>query len=110
MAKAPTAKTSSGTKLVFVTRGNYAGQFLQLDDSQAAAAKSDQWGLSTEDGASASGFDTSIPDGWDISTHNLPKSLTDFETSISAAPAAPASPAPEPKPAPAPRVSPKEDE
>lgn len=110
MAKAKAVSAASTTKFVYVTRGNYAGQFLQMDESMAAAANGDQWGISEFTGdrePNATGFDTTIPDGWETGNFNLPQSLTDFQDSI--VPVSPdpddgPGPDPEPEPTPEPPV------
>ena len=102
MAKA-TTKTATAepaaTKFVYVTRGDYAGQFMQVLASQADVATGDQWAKSCEDGYGPEGFDTSIPDGWNTSPYDLPQSLVDFQNA--AIPPAP-EPGPDPEPAPTP--------
>lgn len=115
MAKASAKSTTStraesrstaaeATKYVYVTRGYYAGQFMQLPASQADVATGDQWGKSCEAGYGPEGYDTSIPEGWSTSPYDLPQSLVDFQNS-----AIPESPpdggnGPEPEPAPAPTL------
>lgn len=97
MAKAKAApRTTEATRYVYVTRGIYAGQFLQMAESTAETATGDQWGLSLTEGASPVGFDTSIPEGWNTGPYDLPQSLIDFQNAALPEPPLP----PEPVPAP----------
>lgn len=108
-------------KNVYVTRGNYAGRVITMDDDTAALAVGDGWAVDRPDAATRSedyaafganpapnGIE-SPPDGTDLSNtfYNLPQSCTDFQDAITEGKTSTDNytPTPPPEPAPAPTLT-----